>query len=85
MKLQERLETELSTTIRFQKGEAVGVTIYGIDRATKQIEKDILELIGEDDNEEKNSFYGVETANTRNGLRAELRLKLKEYCITQKL
>jgi len=37
--INEILDRELSTTIRYQKGEAVGVTIYGIDQATQKIEQ----------------------------------------------
>ena len=52
--------------------------------ATQAIEKDILELIGED---EKYDDYGGVAINRdayepiiRNELRGELRLKLKDYC-----
>lgn len=44
-KLDEIFDRELSTTIRFQKGEAVGCTIYGLDRAKEQIKQLFLELV----------------------------------------
>lgn len=42
-KLSDILDTELSTTIRYQKGEAVGVTIYGLDRVSDKVKDLMLE------------------------------------------
>jgi hypothetical protein len=77
--IEENMTTQYSDDMKtwFSESQVKYIEKYYIKK--QDLEKDILELIGEDDNEEKNSFYGVETANTRNGLKAELRLKLKEY------
>jgi len=62
--------------------EVVGGNAILRDQAIKAIEKDILELIGEDDSltpAMKVKGHYEDTIWSRNQLRRELRLKLKEY------
>jgi predicted component of type VI protein secretion system len=100
MTLQERLEqygnyeTVKPDWDKFEGAEqfeVVGGNASLRDRAIKAIEKDILELIGEDERKPEAAVLGIDGrkkyapgqvashVKARNELRAELRLKLKEY------
>ena len=72
-----RIMKEPTTEDSFVVDMRLKLTEGFIDVLAQAIEKDILELIGED--EEEINVANRQLAVTRNELRAELRLKLKVY------
>jgi hypothetical protein len=86
MTLQERLKQPIKTVHEERQPDSVKV-MWNLGDKTVQdlaqaIEKDILELIGEDDSltpAMKVKGHYEDTIWSRNQLRRELRLKLKEY------
>lgn len=73
MKLQERLK-QYAYIDDTELGEDKFIGTHDINQTTQAIEKDILELIGEDE-----EIYPDLHAQIRNRYKSELRLKLKEY------
>jgi hypothetical protein len=89
--LDDRLREILELFHNYDMGSAKDGYSYTIEQIKQAIEKDILELIGEDERKPEAAVLGIDGrkkyapgqvashVKARNELRAELRLKLKEY------